>query len=270
MSMASEKINSRVTIEIVPPEGMGSVDLKEVWRYRELLATLVWRDLKVRYRQTLLGVAWVVGQPLIMVAMFTLIFQKVAGLTIDSGVPYPLFVLTGLLQWTFFSTGVQNAGLSILGNTQLVSKVYFPRLIVPAAPVAGCLIDFAVIFAVVGLFQAWYGWVPQLSAVVLLPLALMLLLAVTFGTGCWMAALNVDFRDVRVVMPFLLQIGMYATAVVYPPTRLPSSLQPWAAINPMNGVLELFRGGLLGEPIILWHILWTALAAVLLLAFHLY
>lgn len=254
----------RIT-EILPPSGLGRVDLDEIWRYRELLLTLVWRDLKVRYRQTLLGVVWVVGQPLLMVAVFTLIFQRVAGLSLESGVPYPLFVFAGLVPWQFFANGVQNAGVSILGNTQLVSKVYFPRLIVPAAPVVGGLIDLAIVGSSICLIQVWYGWPPSAIAILLIPLAVVMLLALTFGVGCWMAALNVNYRDIRVVMPFLLQFGMFATPVLYPVSKLPDNLQLFAVLNPMAGILELIRGGLLGEAIVVWHVLVSLFFAILFL-----
>lgn len=254
----------RIT-EILPPSGLGRVDLDEIWRYRELLLTLVWRDLKVRYRQTLLGVVWVVGQPLLMVAVFTLIFQRVAGLSLESGVPYPLFVFAGLVPWQFFANGVQNAGVSILGNTQLVSKVYFPRLIVPAAPVVGGLIDLAIVGSSICLIQVWYGWPPSAIAILLIPLAVVMLLALTFGVGCWMAALNVNYRDIRVVMPFLLQFGMFATPVLYPVSKLPDNLQLFAVLNPMAGILELIRGGLLGEAIVVWHVLVSVFFAILFL-----
>lgn len=254
----------RIT-EILPPSGLGRVDLDEIWRYRELLLTLVWRDLKVRYRQTLLGVVWVVGQPLLMVAVFTLIFQRVAGLSLESGVPYPLFVFAGLVPWQFFANGVQNAGVSILGNTQLVSKVYFPRLIVPAAPVVGGLIDLAIVGSSICLIQVWYGWPPSAIAILLIPLAVVMLLALTFGVGCWMAALNVNYRDIRVVMPFLLQFGMFATPVLYPVSKLPDNLQLIAVLNPMAGILELIRGGLLGEAIVVWHVLVSLFFAILFL-----
>ena len=254
----------RIT-EILPPSGLGRVDLDEIWRYRELLLTLVWRDLKVRYQQTLLGVVWVVGQPLLMVAVFTLIFQRVAGLSLESGVPYPLFVFAGLVPWQFFANGVQNAGVSILGNTQLVSKVYFPRLIVPAAPVVGGLIDLAIVGSSICLIQVWYGWPPSAIAILLIPLAVVMLLALTFGVGCWMAALNVNYRDIRVVMPFLLQFGMFATPVLYPVSKLPDNLQLFAVLNPMAGILELIRGGLLGEAIVVWHVLVSLFFAILFL-----
>ena len=251
--------------EILPPSGLGCVDLGEIWRYRELLTTLVWRDLKVRYRQTVLGVVWVVGQPLLMVSIFTLIFQKVAGLSLESGVPYPLFVFAGIVPWQFFANGVQNAGVSILGSSQLVSKVYFPRLIIPAAPVVGGLIDFGIVGCTIFAIQFWYGWPPNVFALVLLPLAILILVCLTFGVGCWMAALNVNYRDIRVIMPFLLQFGMFATPVLYPVSRLPAHLQQIAALNPMSGVLELFRGGLLGEPVTPWHVLLSAIASGTLL-----
>lgn len=261
----SHYLESEHLTEILPPSGIGSVNFREIWRYRELLGTLVWRDLKVRYRQTMLGVVWVVGQPLLMVSIFTLIFQKVAGLTLESGVPYPLFVFAGLVPWQFFANGVQNAGVSVLGSTQLVSKVYFPRLIIPAAPIAGGLIDLFVVGCTVTLIQLWYGWVPTASSIAFIPIALLLLLALTFGVGCWMAALNVNYRDVRVIMPFLLQFGMFATPVLYPVSRLPASLKPLAALNPMTGVLELIRGGMLGEPVDTLSVMATLFLSGLLL-----
>ncbi len=261
----TNSFDAECVTEIVPPTGMGRVDFAELWRYRELLATLVWRDLKVRYRQTLLGVFWVVGQPLLMVMIFTLVFQKIAGLSLTSGAPYPLFVFAGLVPWQFFANGVQNAGVSVLGNTQLVSKVYFPRLIIPAAPIAGALIDLIIVIATVFLIQIGYGWPPAISGLLYIPLGLVVLLALTFGIGCWMAALNVKYRDVRVIMPFLFQFGMFATPVLYPVDRLSSELQKAVAYNPMTGVLELFRGGMLGEPMNAWFISVSVIAAVLVL-----
>jgi lipopolysaccharide transport system permease protein len=233
-------------VEISASRGWSGVDFHELWDYREVLYILVWRDLKVRYRQTVLGVLWVMGQPLLTMLIFTLVFNRIA--RIDAGgIPYTAFVLSGLLPWGFVSSSIQTAANSLVGSASLISKVYFPRLHIPAAAVANNLVDFLVSGVVLAGLLAWYGIVPPL-AVLLLPLMLVLAAALSFGIGLWCAALNVRYRDVRVMIPFVLQIWMFATPVVYPSKLLPASLQQVALFNPMLGVIEGFRWCLFGGP----------------------
>jgi lipopolysaccharide transport system permease protein len=251
-------------IDIVATRGWRGVNLPDLWAYRELLYILVWRDLKVRYRQTVFGVLWVMGQPLLTMLIFTLVFNRIA--RIDSGsVPYPVFVLTGLLPWGFFAAGVMAAANSLIGNANLITKVYFPRLLIPAASVTAGLIDFLVAGVVLAGMLAWHriAPVPQLM---FLPVMIVLATGLTLGLGLWLAALNVKYRDVRIMIPFVLQLWMFATPVVYPLHLLP---QPWAAyavINPMVGVVEGFRWCLLGGTLPLPALVASLLCAVLLLA----
>jgi lipopolysaccharide transport system permease protein len=231
--------------EIKASKGWQSLNLKELWNYRELLYILVWRDLKVRYRQTLLGAAWVMAQPLLMMITFTLLFNRVAKIEAGSNLPYALFVMAGLLPWNFFASGVQNSGNSLIGSSHLISKIYFPRLIVPAASVLAGLVDLSVASVLLGGMMIWYALAPPL-VLVLLPAVALLALGLAMGVGLWLSALNVEYRDIRVVIPFLLQFWMYTTPVVYPLKLLPESLQKLAIFNPMTGIVEGFRVCLLG------------------------
>lgn len=231
-------------IDIVATSGWSGVNFSELWAYRELLYILVWRDLKVRYRQTMLGVVWVMGQPLLTMLIFTLVFNRIA--RIDAGeIPYPIFVLTGLLPWGFFAAGVQGAANSLIGNANLITKVYFPRLLIPAASVAAGLIDFMVAGLVLAGMLAWSGIVPS-PTIVFLPLVILLAAGLTLGLGLWLAAMNVKYRDVRVMIPFVVQVWMFATPVVYPLQLMPEPWHSFAVLNPMLGVVEGFRWGLFG------------------------
>lgn len=250
-------------IDIVPTSGWRGVNFADLWAYRQLLYILVWRDLKVRYRQTLLGVVWVMGQPLITMLIFTVVFNRLA--RIESGeIPYPVFVLAGLLPWGFFATGVAGAANSLLGNANLITKVYFPGLLIPAASVTSGLIDFAVAGFVLAGMLAWHRIVPS-PMLVFLPLVVLLAVALTLGLGLWLAALNVKYRDVRVMIPFLLQVWMFATPVVYPQSLLPERWRALAALNPMTGVVEGFRWSLFGGDCPVLALVLTFVAAALLL-----
>lgn len=234
-------------IVIAPSSGWRPIDLREVLEYRELLAILVWRDIKVRYRQTLLGVLWVVAQPLLTALIFTVLFNRVA--KIDAGgVPYSLFVMVALVPWSFFAAGVGASSNSLIGSAHLISKVYFPRVIVPAASVVSGFVDMAVTFGLVVVMTLVYrvGVTPQIA---LLPVAILICALFSFGIGLWLSALNVEYRDVRVVIPFLLQLWMYATPVVYPLRVIPERYRWIATANPMTGVVETFRAAMLGGPI---------------------
>jgi lipopolysaccharide transport system permease protein len=245
---ADATIDPKAVFEIRARKGWRALDLREVWAYRELLQILVWRDLKVRYRQTFLGVIWVVAQPLLTTLIFTLLFNRVAHITPGSNVPYSLFVLTALVPWGFFAGGVMASSNSLIGNAHLISKVYFPRLIVPAASVFAGIADMAVTLALV-IIMLLFSRIGLTSFFVLLPLAILLCAVFALGVGLWMSALNVEYRDVRIIVPFLLQLWMYATPVVYPLSVIPLRYRWIAALNPMTGVIELFRASLLGSAV---------------------
>ena len=229
---------------IVARRGRTSLDLGAVWTYRELVYFFVWRDVKVRYRQTLLGVLWAVLQPVITMVVFTVVFGHLAGMASD-GVPYPLFALAALLPWTFFATGVSQAANSLVGNQNLLKKVYFPRLVIPLSVVLTGLVDLAVAATVLAAMMAYYGVAPGPEALLLLPLVLLALLT-TLSLGLWLSALNVRYRDVRYVVPFALQVWLFLTPVAYPSSVVDEPWRSLSALNPMVGVVEGVRWALLG------------------------
>jgi len=232
------------TLRIEPTRGWVALRLREVFAYRELLFFLVWRDLKVRYKQTILGVAWAVLQPLMTMLVFALFFGRLARVPSD-GVPYSLFAYTALVPWTFFATGLTMASNSLVGSANLITKVYFPRLTIPLATVLAGLVDFALAFPLLFGLMWWYGVTPTIQ-VIWLPLFVALAFATALGVGLWLSALNVEFRDVRHVVPFLTQLWMFATPIAYPSSLLPEKWRTLYALNPMVGVVEGFRWALLG------------------------
>jgi lipopolysaccharide transport system permease protein len=224
--------------------GWISLDLAEVWRYRELLYFLTWRDVIVRYKQTALGASWAIIQPLMTMVVFSLVFGRLSAMPSD-GIPYPLFSFAGLVPWTFFANGLTQSSNSLVGNANLIQKVYFPRLMIPAASVLGGAVDFVLAFVVLLGIMAYYGIAPTIN-ILFLPLFLLLALATALGVGLWLSALNVRFRDVRYVVPFITQFWLFATPIAYPSSLLE---QPWRTIyglNPMVGVVEGVRWALLG------------------------
>ena len=231
-------------MHIRPTRGWASFGLNELWQSRELLTFLVWRDLKVRYAQTALGIAWAVLQPLLTMVVFSLYFGRIARMPSD-GVPYPLFVFAALVPWTFFANGLVQSANSIIVNQNLIKKVYFPRLAIPAAAVVSGLVDLALAFVVLFALMLYYGIAPSPNIAWLLPL-LALSIATTLGIGLWLCALNVRYRDVRVVMPFLVQLWLLATPVAYPGSQLPERWRTINAINPMAGVVDGVRWAVLG------------------------
>lgn len=239
--------NERPTLVIQPSSGLFALDLSGVWRYRELVYFLIWRDLKVRYKQTLLGVVWVVLQPLITMVIFAVIFSYFANMPSD-GLPYPLFTYAALLPWTYFSQAVSRCGGGLVGNANLITKVYFPRLIVPVASVLTPVVDFLLSLVVLFALMAWYGVSPT-RGIVFVPVFLLIGLATALAVGLWLSPLNVKYRDVAYVIPFLVQMWMYASPVVYPLSIVPARWQSLYALNPMVGVITGFRWALLGgEP----------------------
>jgi lipopolysaccharide transport system permease protein len=232
-------------LEIRPPQGWSSLGLRELWEYRELLYFLVWRDVKVRYKQTALGAAWAVIQPVFMMAAFSLFFGKLGGIPSD-GVPYPVFTFCALLPWQLFAHALTESSNSLVGNQNLLTKVYFPRLVVPISAVLGGLVDFAIAFVILLILMAYFGIVPGV-AILTLPFFILLAVMTALGVGLWLSALNVQYRDVRYTIGFLIQFWLFATPVAYPSSLIPEGWRALYGLNPMAGVVEGFRWALLGK-----------------------
>ena len=242
-----EPAEAEQSIWIQPTRGLSAGKLRELWRNRELLYFLTWRDIKVRYKQTVLGVAWAVLVPVLSMILFTVVFGHIAGVS-SQGVPYPIFSYAGLLPWTFLASALQLSTASIVSSGQLMTKVYFPRLYLAASPVLAGLVDFAFAFVVLVVLMGYYGIAPDPIGVFLLPLFLALAFLVTVGMSALLSALNVEYRDVRFIVPFFIQFWFFATPVVY---SISSLHEPWATLyglNPMAGVIEGFRWALAGGP----------------------
>jgi lipopolysaccharide transport system permease protein len=240
---AADPGTARVTV-ITPPRGWAPLELRELWAHRELLYFLTWRDIKVRYKQTVLGIGWAVLQPLLTMLVFSLFFGQLAGVPSD-GLPYPLFSYAALVPWTFFSYGLAQAANSVVLNQHLVTRVYFPRIAIPLATVLSGVVDLLIAFLVLLAFMTWYGVSPTPN-VIWLPLLLVLALVTALGVGLWLAALNVLYRDVRYLIPFLTQFWLFATPIAYPSSLLQEPWRTIYGINPMAGVVEGFRWALLG------------------------
>ncbi|HEV7682966.1 MAG TPA: ABC transporter permease [Pyrinomonadaceae bacterium] len=219
-------------------------DLKQLWVYRELLHFLVWRDIKIRYKQTLLGSSWAIIQPLFAMLLFTLIFGRLARIPTDN-IPYPLFAYAGLLPWTFFANALTNSGSSLVGNSTLITKVYFPRVIIPGAAVLAGLLDFLIASLLLIPLLIYYRITPTWN-LLLLPLFMCSVTLLALGVGMWLAALNVKYRDVRYALPFLVQLWLFASPVIYPISLVPERWRWVVALNPMTGIIEGFRVSLLG------------------------
>jgi lipopolysaccharide transport system permease protein len=253
-------------VVIEPKRSSLVLDLREIWAHRELLYFLMWRDVKVRYKQTALGVAWVVLQPLLMMLIFTLFFGKLAGIQsgMDERVPYPLFAYAGLLPWTFFSSAVSLSGNSLVNSASLVTKVYFPRLILPLAAVGAVLLDLAISSCVLAAMMAY--WRVGVSAnLLMLPALVVLLTALALGAGTLLSALNVKYRDIRIALPFALQIWLFASPIIYPTSMVPERWRWLFALNPMTGIIEGFRAALYGRGGFDWPSLAVSLVVALVL-----
>jgi lipopolysaccharide transport system permease protein len=284
---------------IEPPSGWQLVNVAELWKFRELLGFLVWRDVKVRYKQTLLGAAWAVLQPLLMMIVFTIFFGRMAGVN-SGGMPYPLFAFAGLLPWSFFSTAISQAGNSVVGSERLITKIYFPRLAIPFASVGAALVDFTIAFGMMVVLMAWYRVVPTL-AILLVPAIVMLITLAALGMGTLLAALNVAYRDFRYVIPFLVQLWMFATPTVYmqpaeyaaPRQQVTADVADHAAaaprtaanattdtagyqravpdyvhtlmnLNPLVGIIAFFRAAVLGGTLPWVSLGWSALGSAVM------
>jgi lipopolysaccharide transport system permease protein len=229
-----------------------ALNLRDLWAYRELLYFLTWRDVKVRYKQTVLGAAWAIIQPLFTMLLFTLFFGRLAGMP-SEGIPYPLFAYAGLLPWTFFANAITSSGNSLVGSANLITKVYFPRMIIPGAAVAAGLVDFALASVLLAGMMVYYG-VAITANVLLLPALVLLTVLLALGVGMWMSALNVKYRDIRYALPFVVQLWMFGSPVIYPATIVPVRWRWMLDLNPLTGIIEGFRAALFGRPFD-----WTAL-----------
>lgn len=231
-------------LRIKPSKGWVSLKLHELWEYRELLYFLTWRDIKVRYKQTILGGAWAIIQPFFTMLVFSLFFGRLAKMPSD-GIPYPIFSFAALVPWTFFANGLNQSSNSLVGSANLITKVYFPRLTIPMATVLSGVVDFLLAFAVLIVMMLYYGIVPSINTL-WLPFFLLLALVTSLGVGLWLSAMNVKYRDVRYVVPFITQFWMFATPIAYPSNLLSEPWRTLYGVNPMVGVVEGFRWALLG------------------------
>lgn len=241
------KLPEQPLVVIEPRASWLALDWRSLWAYRELLYFLTWRDVKVRYKQTALGVAWAVLQPLCTMLVFSLFFGRLAGVPSD-GLPYPLFAFAGLLPWVFFSNAVTNSGNSLIGNANLITKVYFPRLFVPGAAVAAGLVDLIFGLGLLAGLMFYYGYAPSWT-LIFLPLFLFLLMVLALAVGLWMAALNVKYRDIRYALPFVIQLWMFVSPVIYPANFIPAKWRWVIWLNPVAGLIEGLRASLFGRPI---------------------
>jgi lipopolysaccharide transport system permease protein len=247
-----------VTIE--PNKAWSIRELHDLWAFRELLYFLTWRDVKVRYKQTELGIAWAILQPLLTMLIFTIFFGRLAGIPSD-GIPYPLFAYAGLLPWTFFANAISNSGNSLVGSANLITKVYFPRVIIPGAAVAAGLVDFGIALVILVGLMIYYGiflsW-----GLLMFPILVLLTTLLALGMGMWLSALNVKYRDVRFALPFLIQLWMFISPVIYPASFLPEKYRWLLWLNPLTGIVEGYRSALFGRPFN-----WLALAVSAALTF---
>lgn len=250
-----------VTIE--PGSFWVALDLRGLWAYRELLYFLTWRDVKVRYKQTVLGVAWAIIQPLLTMLIFTLLFGRLAGIKSD-GVPYPIFAYAGLLIWTFFANAVTNSGNSLVGSANLITKIYFPRMIIPGAAVSAGLIDLALAFLVQIGLMIYYG-IGFSPRILMVPVLIILTTLLAMGVGMWLSALNVKYRDVRYAIPFLIQLWMFTSPIIYPQSMVQGKLRYVLMINPVTGIIENFRVALFGHSNFHWGSLGISATITLLL-----
>jgi lipopolysaccharide transport system permease protein len=247
---------------IEPTHGFVAIDMRELWHYRDLLYFLTWREISIRYKQTVLGFMWAIIQPLLTMIVFTVFLGRLAKVPSD-GVPYPVFSYLGLLPWTYFANAVTRSGTSLVSNANLLSKVYFPRLLIPLSGTLSALVDFAVAFVILIVLMLIYSVPITASLLLVIPLTILTSVAAT-GVGMWLSALNVQYRDVQHAVPFLIQLWMFATPVVYPASVVPEKWRLLFALNPMAGVIEAYRAAALGRPVD-WRTLGVSCAVVLVI-----
>ena len=261
-------MTSAVEIVIKPRKGWQPVEWGEIWHHRELLGFLTWRDIKIRYKQTALGGIWAILQPLIAMVIFGALFSRVTGMKGD-GTPYPLFVFAGLIPWTFFANAIGLASNSLVGSEQMIRKIYFPRVLVPLGGICALTLDLGISLGFMGILIIYYHWHLTLAAL-WIPILVSLTLLATCGLGLFLAALNVQYRDVKYVVPFATQMAFFLTPVLYPASHAPLKVQPFLALNPMSGIVEGFRHALLGSPFQPQLMLSSAIVSVFLFAGGLY
>ena len=256
--------NDTVPTTIIEPKKRWiPIDLKQIWNYRELFYFLTKRDIKVRYKQTVLGGLWAIIQPVFTMIVFTLFFGRLAKIPSD-GIPYPIFVYAGLLPWTYFANAMTASGNSLVGSANLITKVYFPRLIVPASASLAGLLDFFIAMLVMGAMMIYYQFLPGIG-ILLFPFLVGLTFLCAVGVGLWLSALNVQYRDIRYVIPFLIQIWMFVSPVIYPVSMVQQKYQWLLALNPMTGVIQAYRASLLGHKPIDWFLLGISTAIIIII-----
>ena len=257
-------------IIIKPKKGLSSLDFRELWNYRELFYFFAWRDIKLRYKQTILGIGWAILQPFIAMVVFTVVFGMLAKMPSDN-IPYPIFVYAGLLLWNIFSFSLNNASQSLITSANIIQKVYLPRIILPAASIIVSLIDFLFAALIFGGIIAYYRFMPNFEGLLFLPLLLLITIFASLGLGWFLAAFNVKYRDVRYALPFFIQLLIFVTPVIYPVSIVPKAYQWILALNPMTGVIETFKAGFLGTVSINWLTLGiSAAASIVFLIFGLW
>ena len=263
-------IMDKITI-IKPKKTFSLNDLKEVWKYKELLYFFTWRDLKVRYKQTFVGAGWAIFQPFVTMVVFTIFFSKLANIP-SNGVPYPIFVYTGLLFWQFFSSALGDTSNCLISNKSIITKVYFPRLILPLSSVLTKLVDFGISALVLILLMFYYGFVPRLESVFVIPIVLAISFMASVGLGLTLAAINVKYRDVRYALPFFIQMLLFVTPVIYP-ASIAGKYSWLLALNPMTGAIQSARASLLGTTPINWTLIgisFLACAVLLLIGIYVF
>lgn len=248
---------------IEPQKGWNPIDLKEIWKYRELLYFLTKRDIKVRYKQTVLGGLWAIIQPFFTMIVFTLFFGRLAKVPSD-GIPYPIFVYAGLLPWTYFANALSASGNSLVGSQNLISKVYFPRLIIPASASLTGLLDLFIAMLLLGGLMIYYQFLPGIG-ILIFPVLVGLTFLCAVGVGLWLSALNVEYRDIRYAIPFLIQLWMFVSPVIYPVSMVSEKYQWLMALNPMGGIIKAYRASLLGHMTIDWFLLSISTVMVIVL-----
>jgi ABC-type polysaccharide/polyol phosphate export systems, permease component len=259
---------SKPVVVIEPRNSWAAINLRDLWTYRELFYFLIWRDVKVRYKQTVIGIIWVVLQPLLMTLIFTIFMTRLARVP-SGGLPYALLVFAGLLPWTFFSTAVAGSGASLVTNAQLITKVYFPRMIIPGAAIGGRLLDFAVGLIMLLVMMIYYGVRPT-GGLLLLPPLIVLITLFSWGFGMWMSAVNVKYRDTGIILPVLIQLWMFVSPVAYPVSLIPEQWRWLYFLNPLAGIIEGFRAAVLGLQINWPALAYAALFAVVLFFYSAY
>lgn len=261
--MDREKTFHQTIVE--PKRGWQLIDWQELRQYKDLFYFLVWRDVKILYKQTILGFTWAIIRPVFSMIVFSVVFGKLAKVPSD-GVPYPIFAYAALVPWTYFSSAMVDSTNSLIKSSSILTKIYFPRLVIPLTPVLAKLVDFVIAFAILGLMMAWYGFVPTLDVFVL-PLLVLLAILISTGVGMWLSAMAIQFRDVQHAIPFLAQLLMYAAPVVWPVSLIPPQYRLLYGLYPMAGVIEGFRSALLGTTPMPWDLILTGILSAIVIAF---